>query len=57
LAAWCNAAARYEHNMRLAAKSDVIPVRGAKPAGLDLPKTDRSCTIRFPRRRGHISRT
>lgn len=35
LAAWCNAAARYEHNMRLAAKSDVIPVRGAKLAGLD----------------------
>lgn len=35
LAAWCNAAARYEHNMRLAAKSDVIPVRGAKFSGLD----------------------
>jgi len=25
LAAWCNAAYRYEYNMRLAAKSDVIP--------------------------------
>ncbi len=36
LAAWCNAAARYEHNMRLAAKSDVIPVRGAKLSGLDM---------------------
>ena len=35
LAAWCNAAYRYEFNMRLAAKSDVIPVRGAKLAGLD----------------------
>jgi P27 family predicted phage terminase small subunit len=35
LAAWCNAAYRYEYNMRLAAKSDVIPVRGAKLAGLD----------------------
>lgn len=35
LAAWCNAACRYEYNMRLAAKSDVIPVRGAKLAGLD----------------------
>jgi len=35
LAAWSNAAARYEHNMRLAAKSDVIPVRGAKLSGLD----------------------
>ena len=36
LAAWCNAAARYEHNIRMAAKSDVIPVRGAKLAGLDV---------------------
>ena len=35
LAAWANAAARYEHNIRLAAKSDVILVRGAKLAGLD----------------------
>jgi P27 family predicted phage terminase small subunit len=35
LAAWCNAAYRYEYNIRLAAKSDVIPVRGAKLAGLD----------------------
>lgn len=35
LAAWCNAAYRYEYNMRLAAKSDVIPVRGAKLSGLD----------------------
>lgn len=35
LAAWCNAAYRYEYNMRLAAKSDVIPVRGAKFLGLD----------------------
>lgn len=35
LAAWCNAAYRYEFNIRLAAKSDVIPVRGAKLAGLD----------------------
>ncbi|MDA8361140.1 MAG: P27 family phage terminase small subunit [Gammaproteobacteria bacterium] len=36
LAAWCNAATRYEHNMRLAAKSDVIPVRGTKLSGVDL---------------------
>lgn len=36
LAAWCNAAARYEYNMRLAAKSDIIPVRGAKLADLDM---------------------
>lgn len=35
LAAWCNAAYRYEFNMRLAAKSDVIPVRGVKLAHLD----------------------
>jgi len=35
LAAWCNAAYRYEYNIRLAAKSDVIPIRGAKLAGLD----------------------
>ena len=35
MAAWCNAAYRYEYNIRLAAKSDVIPVRGAKLAGLD----------------------
>lgn len=39
LAAWANAAARYEHNIRLAAKSDVIPVRGAKLA--DVPLTHR----------------
>ncbi|MFM7385467.1 MAG: hypothetical protein ACKO19_03580 [Betaproteobacteria bacterium] len=35
LAAWCNAAYRYEFNMRLAAKSDVIPVRGVKLSHLD----------------------
>ncbi len=39
LAAWANAAARYEHNMRLAAKSDVIPVRGVKLA--DVPMAHR----------------
>ncbi len=36
LAAWCNAAHRYEHNMRLAAKADVIAVRGAKLADVDM---------------------
>ena len=39
LAAWANAAARYEHNIRLAAKSDVIPVRGMKLA--DVPMAHR----------------
>ena len=39
LAGWANAAARYEHNIRLAAKSDVIPVRGMKLA--DVPMAHR----------------
>ena len=39
LAAWANAAARYEHNIQLAAKSDVIPVRGVKLA--DVPMAHR----------------